>query len=211
MEDKTLASPTWSFGVMEGPQARVDDRQEEEEQVQWQGLPGLGVRQGSKLGLLLGRKKKNRYNRQALPGIRIRRGSKVGVTDGWKKKRNRCSRQALPGLGVNWGLQQGLMIRTQVQLASPTWSWGSGGAPGRGHCWATRRRSDSPTWSWGQAGLQVGVIDGETLPSFQEGVVVQPRGLFRVYMLTQLPQLLIREVGLQNSPPCVGRPPCTGP
>lgn len=31
----------------------------------------------------------------------------------------------------------------------------------------------SPTRSWGQAGLQVGVIDGETLASFQEGVVIQ--------------------------------------
>ena len=71
-------------------------------------------------------------------------------------------------------------------------------------------RSASPTWSWGQAGLQVGVMDGEPLPSFQEGVVVQPRGLFGVYMLTQIPQLVICEMRLQNSPPCVGSPPCRG-
>lgn len=96
----------------------------------------------------------------------------------------------------------------QIRSASPTWSWDQAGPQVRVTDRQNKEKEEqvqlaSSTWSRGQAGLQVGVINGEPLPGFQEGVVVQPRGLLRVNMLTQLPQLVICEVGLQDSPPCV--------
>ena len=77
-------------------------------------------------------------------------------------------------------------------------------------CNLTRKELANPTWSWDQAGLQVGVIDREPLPSFQEGVIIKARGLFRVYVLTQFFQLVICEVGFQYSPSCIGCTPCRG-